>query len=135
MSCCNSCIIFMFFFFFYWWHVKSTFSFLKSFEGEHSNLDMCKYHPGVPIFHEGLKYWSCCQKKTTDFTEFLEQLGCSTGHHCWINLVSKHSNFMSDIDIVAWERVIKFLYVNWGSIRSFIEVEFPIEVPVVFRIN
>ncbi|KAG7157930.1 Cysteine and histidine-rich domain-containing protein-like [Homarus americanus] len=50
-----------------------------SYEGEHSNLDMCKYHPGIPIFHEGLKYWSCCRKKTTDFTEFLEQLGCSTG--------------------------------------------------------
>ncbi|XP_071532663.1 cysteine and histidine-rich domain-containing protein 1 [Panulirus ornatus] len=60
-----------------------------SYEGEHSNLDMCKYHPGIPIFHEGLKYWSCCQKKTTDFSEFLEQLGCSTGHHCWIKLDTK----------------------------------------------
>ncbi|KAK3877094.1 hypothetical protein Pcinc_018166 [Petrolisthes cinctipes] len=55
-----------------------------TYEGEHSNLEMCKHHPGIPVFHEGLKYWTCCQKKTTDFTEFLEQAGCSTGHHCWI---------------------------------------------------
>lgn len=54
------------------------------YEGEHSNLELCKYHPGVPVFHEGLKYWSCCKKKSTDFSEFLEQVGCSTGHHCWI---------------------------------------------------
>lgn len=59
------------------------------YEGEHSNLDICKYHPGIPIFHEGLKYWSCCQKKTTDFSEFLEQLGCTTGHHCWVKLEAK----------------------------------------------
>lgn len=60
-----------------------------NYEGEPSNLDLCRYHPGIPIFHEGLKYWSCCQKKTTDFSEFLEQLGCSTGHHCWVKLETK----------------------------------------------
>ncbi|XP_050436241.1 cysteine and histidine-rich domain-containing protein morgana [Adelges cooleyi] len=44
----------------------------------------CKNHPGVPIFHEGMKYWSCCNKKTSDFNVFLEQAGCSEGEHCWI---------------------------------------------------
>ncbi|XP_045132806.1 cysteine and histidine-rich domain-containing protein-like isoform X2 [Portunus trituberculatus] len=61
----------------------------STYEGDHSNLDMCKHHPGYPVFHEGLKYWTCCQKKTTDFSEFLEQAGCSTGHHCWVKLDSK----------------------------------------------
>lgn len=60
---------------------------LQTYEAEHSNLDICKHHPGFPVFHEGLKYWSCCQKKTTDFSEFLEQVGCSSGHHCWVKLV------------------------------------------------
>uniref|UniRef100_A0A5S6QDN0 CS domain-containing protein n=1 Tax=Trichuris muris TaxID=70415 RepID=A0A5S6QDN0_TRIMR len=41
----------------------------------------CLYHPGVPVFHEGLKYWSCCQKGTTDFGNFLKQSGCTRGSH------------------------------------------------------
>lgn len=54
------------------------------YSGPASNEETCTYHPGVPIFHEGLKFWSCCQKKTTDFTVFLEQPGCSEGCHTWL---------------------------------------------------
>ena len=43
----------------------------------------CKYHPGVPIFHEGMKFWSCCQRKTSDFQSFLNQEGCMLGEHKW----------------------------------------------------
>lgn len=50
-----------------------------------SNDNECIHHPGVPIFHEGMKYWSCCQKKTSDFTAFMNQLGCTTGKHKWLN--------------------------------------------------
>ncbi len=45
--------------------------------------DGCRYHPGSPIFHEGMKYWSCCQRKTSDFQSFLNQEGCQTGRHVW----------------------------------------------------
>uniref|UniRef100_A0A8C0GKU5 Uncharacterized protein n=2 Tax=Chelonoidis abingdonii TaxID=106734 RepID=A0A8C0GKU5_CHEAB len=31
-----------------------------------------------------MKYWSCCGIKTTDFSAFLEQEGCSTGKHSWL---------------------------------------------------
>lgn len=31
-----------------------------------------------------MKYWSCCGVRTTDFSAFLEQPGCSTGRHCWM---------------------------------------------------
>ncbi|KAF5300800.1 hypothetical protein FQR65_LT09103 [Abscondita terminalis] len=55
-----------------------------SFEGPHSNETECTYHSGGPIFHEGMKYWSCCQKKTTDFNAFLNQAGCQIGKHKWI---------------------------------------------------
>lgn len=44
----------------------------------------CRYHPGVPIFHEGMKYWTCCQKRTSDFDAFMNQAGCSYGNHKWI---------------------------------------------------
>jgi len=36
--------------------------------------ELCAYHPGAPIFHEGLKSWSCCQdiyKPVLDFDEFM----------------------------------------------------------------
>ncbi|CAK8678788.1 unnamed protein product [Clavelina lepadiformis] len=43
----------------------------------------CVHHPGTAIFHEGMKFWSCCQRKTSDFTSFLNQEGCSKGKHLW----------------------------------------------------
>ncbi|XP_041988449.1 cysteine and histidine-rich domain-containing protein [Aricia agestis] len=55
-----------------------------SYEGPQSNNSMCTYHPGCPVFHEGLKFWSCCQKRTTDFNTFLSQPGCTTGNHKWL---------------------------------------------------
>uniref|UniRef100_A0A8C9NVK2 Integrin subunit beta 1 binding protein 2 n=1 Tax=Serinus canaria TaxID=9135 RepID=A0A8C9NVK2_SERCA len=53
------------------------------YQGPESNTDVCTFHPGVPVFHEGMKYWSCCGIKTTDFSAFMEQPGCSRGCHCW----------------------------------------------------
>lgn len=53
------------------------------YDGPQNNEMNCRYHPGVPIFHEGLKFWSCCQKKTTDFNTFLSQIGCEIGKHKW----------------------------------------------------
>ncbi|XP_054244525.1 integrin beta-1-binding protein 2 isoform X1 [Indicator indicator] len=53
------------------------------YQGPESNMEVCNFHPGVPVFHEGMKYWSCCGIKTTDFSAFLEQPGCSSGTHCW----------------------------------------------------
>ncbi|XP_066597950.1 cysteine and histidine-rich domain-containing protein morgana [Prorops nasuta] len=60
-----------------------------TYKGPCSDDETCVYHSGVPIFHEGMKYWSCCQKKTTDFSVFLAQPGCTEGKHTWI---SKESN-------------------------------------------
>ncbi|KAF9414380.1 hypothetical protein HW555_007694 [Spodoptera exigua] len=54
-----------------------------TYEGPHTNDSICTYHPGCPVFHEGLKFWSCCQKRTTDFNTFLSQPGCTTGTHKW----------------------------------------------------
>lgn len=45
--------------------------------------DSCRHHPGQPFFHDAYKGWSCCNKKCTDFTEFLNIKGCT---------LSKHSN-------------------------------------------
>ncbi|XP_060688760.1 cysteine and histidine-rich domain-containing protein 1-like isoform X2 [Hemiscyllium ocellatum] len=55
----------------------------KTFQGPDSDLETCNFHPGIPIFHEGMKYWSCCKIKTTEFEDFIEQPGCSKGKHLW----------------------------------------------------
>jgi len=54
----------------------------KVYGGPSANTD-CIYHPGVPIFHEGMKFWSCCTRKTSDFESFLNQAGCTTGACKW----------------------------------------------------
>uniref|UniRef100_A0A674IAF7 Integrin subunit beta 1 binding protein 2 n=1 Tax=Terrapene triunguis TaxID=2587831 RepID=A0A674IAF7_9SAUR len=56
----------------------------QRFDADKNSEDSCVYHPGVPIFHDVLKGWSCCKKRTTDFSEFLSIKGCSTGKHSWI---------------------------------------------------
>ncbi|XP_043107029.1 cysteine and histidine-rich domain-containing protein 1 isoform X2 [Puntigrus tetrazona] len=55
----------------------------KTFNGPDSDEETCLYHSGVPIFHEGMKYWSCCKRKTSDFNTFLSQEGCTRGKHQW----------------------------------------------------
>ena len=62
--------------------LKKMFIF-QTYNGEPSKPNECCYHPGVPIFHEGLKFWSCCQRKTTDFQSFLNQEGCTWGVCKW----------------------------------------------------
>ena len=57
--------------------------FHQTYLNESSNDSVCTYHEGVPIFHEGLKYWTCCTRRTSDFQAFLNQEGCSTGTHAW----------------------------------------------------
>ncbi|XP_011791299.1 PREDICTED: cysteine and histidine-rich domain-containing protein 1-like [Colobus angolensis palliatus] len=54
----------------------------KTYRGLES-LEVCVYHSGVPIFHKGMKYWSCCRRKTSDFNTLLAQEGCTTGKHMW----------------------------------------------------
>lgn len=54
---------------------------LKQYTDEENIDGACRYHPGGPIFHEGLKGWSCCPKKFSDFSEFLSHPGCLTGIH------------------------------------------------------
>ncbi|KAK8685178.1 hypothetical protein V6N13_041186 [Hibiscus sabdariffa] len=40
----------------------------------------CSFHDS-PIFHDGTKEWSCCKKRSHDFSLFLEIPGCKTGKH------------------------------------------------------
>lgn len=42
----------------------------------------CRFHSGQAVFHDTLKYWSCCSdKKCYDFDDFVAVPGCMTGFH------------------------------------------------------
>ncbi|KAI0709446.1 chord-domain-containing protein [Earliella scabrosa] len=56
----------------------------QEYDPANNGPESCTYHPGAPIFHEGLKSWSCCSdvnKPVLDFDEFMQIPGCSTGQH------------------------------------------------------
>ena len=54
----------------------------KVFTVADNNADSCVYHKGQPVFHDAVKFWSCCShKKCYDFDEFLAVPGCAKGYH------------------------------------------------------
>jgi hypothetical protein len=54
----------------------------KTFNINENNPTACQYHKGQPVFHDAVKFWSCCpDRKCYDFDEFLAVKGCVTGLH------------------------------------------------------
>eukprot|EP00330_Aristerostoma_sp_ATCC50986_P005954 CAMPEP_0114588110 /NCGR_PEP_ID=MMETSP0125-20121206/10898_1 /TAXON_ID=485358 ORGANISM="Aristerostoma sp., Strain ATCC 50986" /NCGR_SAMPLE_ID=MMETSP0125 /ASSEMBLY_ACC=CAM_ASM_000245 /LENGTH=207 /DNA_ID=CAMNT_0001784349 /DNA_START=61 /DNA_END=684 /DNA_ORIENTATION=+ len=43
--------------------------------------EACKFHPGEPVFHDTMKSWSCCNKETWDWDEFMKFPTCQVGKH------------------------------------------------------
>ncbi|KAH8599034.1 HSP20-like chaperone [Bisporella sp. PMI_857] len=52
------------------------------YEGGSRDGEKCTFHPGVPIFHEGSKGYTCCKRRVLEFDEFMRIEGCKTkdGH-------------------------------------------------------
>ncbi|GBE82049.1 chord-domain-containing protein [Sparassis crispa] len=56
----------------------------QEYDAANNTTESCTYHSGGPVFHEGLKSWSCCSdsnKPVLDFDEFMNIPGCTTGFH------------------------------------------------------
>ena len=53
----------------------------KQFNPRQNPDGSCLFHPGAPYFHETYKGWTCCNKRSSDFTEFLNTPGCTKGQH------------------------------------------------------
>lgn len=110
-----------------------------------SNDDSCVYHPGFPIFHEGYKFWSCCQKKTSDFQSFLDQVGCETGNHKWIkdtniNNVSCRWDWHQTatnvvVAVYAKNYDYKKSFVKLNPIRLIVKLVFPKENNAEFNMD
>lgn len=50
----------------------------QMYREEENHDEACCYHPGQPVFHDGFKGWDCCERKTRDFSLFMEFKGCKT---------------------------------------------------------
>lgn len=54
----------------------------KVFNVAENSPAACTYHRGQPVFHDAIKFWSCCPEiKCYDFDEFLAVKGCTVGIH------------------------------------------------------
>ncbi len=52
--------------------------------------EKCVFHPGVPLFHEGSKGWTCCKRRVLEFEEFLKIEGCKERKgHCYVGKRAK----------------------------------------------
>jgi len=93
-----------------------------SYDSPASDDTICVYHPGVPVFHEGYKFWSCCQKKTSDFSTFLSQVGCETGKHKWTKEEQESVNCRWDWHQTPSTVVVAVYAKNYDYKRSFVKV-------------
>ena len=50
----------------------------KKAKGGERDGETCLHHPGVPIFHEGSKGYSCCKRRVLEFEQFMTLEGCTT---------------------------------------------------------
>lgn len=54
----------------------------KDFIVADNSSSSCNYHCGQPVFHDAIKFWSCCpNSKCYDFDDFLKVPPCSVGFH------------------------------------------------------
>lgn len=99
------------------------------------NYHTCKHHPGHPVFHEGMKYWSCCNRKTSSFENFLKQEGCTTkADHKWAGLAGakildvRHDFHQQGdhvcVNIYAKNVMIESLKVNVNPVFLHVEAEY-----------
>ncbi|KAG6363175.1 hypothetical protein INS49_008271 [Diaporthe citri] len=45
---------------------------------DRNDTENCVHHPGIPIFHEGSKGYTCCKRRVLEFDEFMKIEGCQT---------------------------------------------------------
>ncbi|QPH00282.1 hypothetical protein C2857_003683 [Epichloe festucae Fl1] len=50
----------------------------KFTKGGSRDDEKCVHHPGVPIFHEGSKGYTCCKRRVLEFEQFMKIEGCKT---------------------------------------------------------
>ena len=72
--------------------------------------EVCIFHSGQALFHEGAKGWTCCKRRVLEFDEFMKITGCQTKN--------KHLFVGSKKDAAKEEAVVEVRYVQTPSIWS-----------------
>ncbi|KAK3330150.1 HSP20-like chaperone [Apodospora peruviana] len=63
--------------------------------------EVCRYHPGPPVFHEGQKGWKCCKPRVLTFEEFMTIEPCTEGKHSTTDLPPKIEKKETDPSLVS----------------------------------
>lgn len=64
--------------------------------------ETCVHHPGVPIFHEGSKGYSCCKKRVLEFDQFMAMEGCKTkDKHMFVGSGKKHKEASGSREVLS----------------------------------
>ena len=92
--------------------------------------EQCVHHPGVPIFHEGSKGYSCCKKRVLEFDDFMRLAGCTTkDRHLFVGSGKKGEE---TLDTVRWafliELVIERMHSNPVAVMIFTR-HLPLSLP------
>lgn len=117
-----------------------------TYKSPETNNTNCQHHPGTPIFHEGMKYYSCCNKKTTDFTAFLNLAGCTSGSHKWTKDDDKDSALncrydfhqtATDVTVAIYAKMYHYSqsYVKVNPIRLNVLLVFPAQNNSKFELD
>ena len=51
------------------------------FDAEDNSDTACPHHPGKPVFRDTKKYWTCCEKSSYDWDDFMKIEKCAIGPH------------------------------------------------------
>ncbi|KAL2889397.1 cord and cs domain-containing protein [Ceratocystis lukuohia] len=78
--------------------------------------ESCVYHPGVPIFHEGSKGYTCCKRRVMEFEQFMKLEGCTTkNRHLFIGSGLKEKKATNGAEEIL-ETVRRDFYQTVGTV-------------------
>lgn len=62
-----------------------------TYQSPGSREESCWHHPGVVVFHDASKGWSCCKPRVADFSDLFQIEGCSQGRHNFVKIAKQES--------------------------------------------
>lgn len=82
-------------------------------KGSSREGESCVHHPGVPIFHEGSKGYSCCKRRVLEFDEFMKIEGCETkDRHLFIGKGKKGNATAGGEEVLTTVRCVTYRIQN-----------------------
>ena len=82
-------------------------------KGQSRDGEKCVHHPGVPIFHEGSKGYSCCKRRVLEFDQFMQLEGCTTkDKHLFIGSGKKDKAAAGGDDVLT---TVRYGYSNGAA--------------------